>query len=436
MGCCSSDSKGKSGIETPSEEKVIRLSESITIFSRKKLKTLLSSIKAIDFQITPETIDKLYHVLHAPPSGPTSTFLARLVHKKILTPQILTLISILIAYPKKISKASLITSSNREECVQTIKLLLDLAVDIIPMNLEISDRSIEQYVEKLKAVCSQYKKDLDLMTLEKIHEKIAEMSISSADIRLNFYENYLRHKKMYKDKIRESIETTRSMNIMEFDTFNQDRNYGEIRLSVSPDFNIEDSDVSRKVSESPLNLDSPLLREYYSGDNLVVDRSFENQCALANSMRKKQIINDIEIGTTPRNSEYLSPERPSPVFNMQMAQFTRRMSEINKQNIKTYWKESSIKSKIPRKSEGPIRNLEFFDRLKGSRSPTGTQDSSPEKPARPTKNTPTVNLDTSTEKVERTLKKSLTGIPRYGGDKPNFKKLSIDSLKDFPTEKA
>ena len=293
MGCCSSDSKGK-GMHIPSEEKLIRTAENSTIFSRKKLKTLLASIKTIDFLITPYTIDKLSQVLDIPGSDPTSILLFRLAHRDILTPEILTLISILIAYPKKISKASLIASSNREECIHTVKLLLDLAVHIIPSNLEIKDKSIGKYVQIIKAVCSHYKNNLDSMTLEQIQATIAEMSITSADIRLSFYHNYLRLKKLYEGSIKESDETANSPNSMEFYSSNQDRNYyNEIRLSTSPDFNIDDSGISGKVPDSPLNLDSPLLRGYSSGDNLLIDKSFDGQCSLAISLRKGQAVSSM-----------------------------------------------------------------------------------------------------------------------------------------------
>ena len=119
------------------------------------------------------------------------------------------------------------------------------------------------------------------------------------------------------------------------------------------------------------------------------------------------------------------------MFNLQTAQFTRRMSEINKQNIKAYWEKSPNKSRVPRKTEEISRNLDLLGRLKGSKSPAGTQGSSPCKTAA-SKCGKRVDLNQSAEKNNVfALKKSLTGLPRYGLDKLNSKKLSIESLKDF-----
>ena len=144
-------------------------------------------IMSIDFPLDTDHLPNLFSNMKIPPVGPTALFLQKLAAKKQLSFNTLRNLAILMSELENPSKCSLIDSEDKKQCISNISDVIQVAIDIIPSNLEILDLPIVTYVGNLKLGAEEYLRKLRIMPLGTIKEGLHRMNINSIEIRSNLY---------------------------------------------------------------------------------------------------------------------------------------------------------------------------------------------------------------------------------------------------------
>lgn len=194
MGCCQSDLAQLQ--EEPLEEAIIRLSESNLWFSNKKLVDLFLTIKEITFELNISNIDKLCLLLSIPLQSQSWKFLMRLAKKDLLTKDNLIGIVTLLSKSKIIGlKTAMLFSNEKNEFISRIQSLLNIAIWVLPLNLELHDSSVCEYLEKLQFASEVLIKHLIYLTVDDIHKRLNLLNLKSAHhLRLKLFNEYKKFK--------------------------------------------------------------------------------------------------------------------------------------------------------------------------------------------------------------------------------------------------
>ena len=276
--CCFAEIKKPEVFEMPLEEETIQSAESKLAFSHQTLNDLLFSIDRIDFSLDINHLDCLCDTLITSYPGPTARFLHRLASQSYLILQVLKMIAILLCKPGGfISKSSILYSNKRETYLTNIKYLYEIAICIIPQNLEVHDISVSKYIEKMKRVSENHLKQYDNLTVQEIKYKMDTMEISSKDIRLCLYRESMRHKDFYKEKdfrhISKSIYTANKRPVVDIETF------------------IKEPLIDEKCA-SPINTESPEKKTIWDKQSQAV---YFDKPIVAYSRRLSDTDNNLNI---------------------------------------------------------------------------------------------------------------------------------------------
>ena len=354
MGCNASDYRNSYLEEITAEEVLIRTCEKRLKFSHKTLLDLFEAIEAIRFPLDHDNLVNLCLVFHISSSGLTSRFLDRLISQQLLLINTLKALSILLSRSKKIPMESLVYSSDKKTYLENVAYLLEVAVYLIPLNLEIRETRVGKYAEKLRWAAERFLGEMSRGTVPSIRDRMELLLLSTGDIRVQLYSYYVRNKKEFRRQHPKQIqffeyESAKTVPIVDIHVVTRNcekcrRDEEEVICGHLP----EDTDISMKINEE-------------------IGGEIEG---LNNNEAKLELNLHLSTNSCERSTESPKTDRLSTTaFDSSLARFTRRMSEIYQVRLQDF--------KVNRQSYGRFslnEPIDFLLKLKGIESETTSID--------------------------------------------------------------
>ena len=120
----------------------------------------------------------------------------RLAKKDLLTNDNLIGIVTLLSKSKIIGlKTAMLFSNEKNEFISRIQSLLNIAIWVLPLNLELHDSSVCEYLENLQFASEVFIKHLSYLTVDDIHKRLNLLNLKSAHhLRLKLFNEYKKFK--------------------------------------------------------------------------------------------------------------------------------------------------------------------------------------------------------------------------------------------------
>ena len=280
---------------------------------------------------------------------------------------------------------SLVYSGDKNLYLENVQHLLEIAAYVIPLNLETHEAHVAKYAEKLRWAAQELLKELAGNPVPSIRDSLDSLLVSASEIRVKLYAYYLKNKEAFKKLYQKRI----------LSLF-----YQPMKPLPVVDIQVVTNNCGECKRKGEIGICNHLPEDI--SFSFLINRGMgPKESGEMQEVNLHSSTNSCERSTESPVTDRLS----ATVFDMSLAKFTRRMSEINRG---VALQDFRLNKQIPGRYS-LTQPVDFLLKLKGVESGTAS-----------------IDLDDSPVKK---MRKSITGLDLGTIEKIQRKKVRNPGYK-------